>query len=154
MVAPLARRPAEVTLPVRTVEASDLSDLAQLMHDAYAGTIDVTGDETLADSENEIRQYLVGSHGPALLDCSYLAEEHGIPVSTSLVCLFQDAPLLAFTFTEPSWQGRGLATNLVQLSMNALSARGFQQLHLFVTVGNEPAMRIYEKLGFQALDDA
>jgi len=148
MTAPLVRRPAGVGLPVRTVEPSDLPDLAYLMHDAYAGTIDVTGDETLEGARSELAAYLGGSHGPPLLDCSYLAEENNLPVCASLICLYQDAPLLAFVFTEPSWKGRGLATNLIQLSMNTLSARGFAQLHLSVTLGNDPAIHIYEKLGF------
>jgi GNAT superfamily N-acetyltransferase len=152
MVAPLARRPAGVDLPVRTVEPDDLGDLAHLMLDAYTGTIDFSGEETLSDAERELEAYFGGTYGPPLLDCSFVAEDGRLPVCTSLICLFEDAPLLAFTFTEPSWQGKRLATNLIQLSMNALSARGYTSLRLFVTVGNDPAIHIYEKLGFQEIE--
>jgi GNAT superfamily N-acetyltransferase len=48
----------------------------------------------------------------------------------------------------PGYQGRGLGRRLMETSMHALRARGFNSISLTVTSGNTHAVRLYEKLGF------
>lgn len=152
MEASLDPREVRPELPFRNPTPDDLADLAELMLDAYRGTIDWRGDETLEDAIDEMRSYFDGASGQPLLDCSFMVEDHGLPVSASLISLYHGAPLLAFSFTEPSYASRGLATTLVQLSMNALASRRYRSLRLAVTRGNEPAERVYEKLGFREIE--
>lgn len=153
MAAMLVRRSAEINLPVRNPGPEDVVDLAELMLDAYRGTIDVSGDETLADALEEVRSYFAGGSGTPLLDCSYVVEADGFLAGACLISMYHDEPLLAYSFTGPEWKGRGYASALVQLSMNALAANGFTTLALWVTSGNHPAEHIYEKLGFAEQDN-
>jgi ribosomal protein S18 acetylase RimI-like enzyme len=46
------------------------------------------------------------------------------------------------------FRGRGLGTRLAAQAMEAAFARGFRRIELEVYVSNEPAIRLYEKLGF------
>ncbi len=149
LTTPLQRKPVTVSRLVRNPEPDDLEDLAILMLDAYAGTIDASGEETLEDARTEIRNVFEGVYGEPLLDASYVALEDDTPVAVTLVTLYEGAPFLAFVFTGASWKGQGLAPALIQLSMNALAAREYDRLALVVTRGNEAAMRIYKRMGFE-----
>jgi GNAT superfamily N-acetyltransferase len=149
LAAPLARRPAELRLPCHNPGLEDVSNLAELMLDAYRGTIDASGDETPADALAEVESYFAGESGEPLLACSFVAEEDGFPVSACLISLYQDLPLVAYSFTGAAWKGRGYATALLQLAMNCLAAHGYERLALWVTHGNADAEHIYAKLGFR-----
>lgn len=142
-------REVRLDLTFRHPDQADLADIAELMLDAYRGTIDSSGNETLDDALAETQSYFDGASGQPLRDCSYVAEDNGLPVGATLVSLYDGLPLLAYCFTEPSYTGQGLATTLVRLSMNALVARGYSTLRLVVTVGNTPAERVFEKVGFR-----
>lgn len=146
--ASLQRKPVAIERPIRNVDPDLLEDLAILMLDAYAGTIDVSGEETLDDARAEVGRALDGNYGKPLLDASFVALEDDTPVAATLVTLYGGAPFLAFVYTGASWKGQGLGPALIQLSINALAAYGYDCLTLFVTRGNEPAMRIYERMGF------
>lgn len=51
----------------------------------------------------------------------------------------------------PGYQGRGLGRRLMEASMQALRMRRFTTVSLTVTSGNERAVRLYEKLGFNTV---
>lgn len=133
--------------PVRPVTHADVSALVALMFDAYRGTIDDEGD-TPDDARAEVRRTLDGAYGDFLPACSFAVEEGGRMLAATLVTRWQGAPLLAFVMTHPNAKGRGLATYLIQQSSIALLDQGYDELYLFVTEGNVPAQRVYERLGF------
>jgi RimJ/RimL family protein N-acetyltransferase len=151
MAAAIVTREVRPAIAFRHPAPLDVADIGELMLDAYRGTIDFSGDETLADAIAETQSYFDGASGEPLLDCSFIAEDNGLPVCASLITVYDGFPLLAYSFTEPGYTGRGLATALVQLSMNALAAHGHDTLRLVVTLGNTPAERVYEKLGFRKI---
>jgi ribosomal protein S18 acetylase RimI-like enzyme len=51
----------------------------------------------------------------------------------------------------PGYQGRGLGRRLMEASLRALRVRRFSAVSLTVTSGNERAVLLYEKLGFQTV---
>ena len=51
----------------------------------------------------------------------------------------------------PGYQGRGLGRRLMEASLRALRLRKFTAVSLTVTSGNERAVRLYEKLGFETV---
>ena len=51
----------------------------------------------------------------------------------------------------PGYQGRGLGRRLMEASLRALRIRKFTAVSLTVTSGNERAVRLYEKLGFETV---
>jgi ribosomal protein S18 acetylase RimI-like enzyme len=51
----------------------------------------------------------------------------------------------------PGYQGRGLGRRLMEASLRALRVRHFTTVSLTVTSGNERAVLLYEKLGFQTV---
>ena len=73
-------------------------------------------------------------------------------MSATLVTVWEERPLLAFVMTDPIHKRRGMGTFLVRKTIDALIDRGYEELDLFVTRTNEPAIRIYERLGFRDVE--
>ncbi len=115
------------------------------MLDAYRGTIDYEG-ETLAEALAEVDSWFASPS--RLVDQSLVAIEAGLVVSAALLSRVDDMPLVAYLYTDPAWKGRGLAEGLMRALMTSLAASGHERIHLWVTAGNTPAERIYERLGF------
>jgi GNAT superfamily N-acetyltransferase len=153
LVASTAAEPRPGDLPVgitvRAANATDRDQLAALMLDAYRGTIDFDGTETLDVALAEVDGWLAGESGAPLLEHSLVAASGRAIVGAALLTMFEGLPLVAYTYTAPSWKGRGVSTALLRRSMASLAAAGFERVALFVTAGNEPAERIYERLGFR-----
>jgi len=130
--------------------AGDLLAVSQLMLDAYRGTIDDDG-ETLEDAMSEVQKTFASEYGTFWEDCSFLIERDGQALSAILVTLWREAPIISFVMTHPSAKNQGLAALLIKQSINALLARGYTELYLFVTKGNLAAQHLYEKLGFRVV---
>ena len=130
----------------------DLDDLAALMLDAYRGTIDADGSETLEDARTEVRGYLAAKSGEPMLEHSHLAFDGDKLVGAILVSRFDGTPLLAYAMTAAAHKGRGIATQLTRRALDSLRGAGDRQMHLWVTAGNADAEHMYERLGFRDVD--
>ncbi|MFC1683343.1 GNAT family N-acetyltransferase [Candidatus Zixiibacteriota bacterium] len=142
----------ETSPAARSISRDDLPALGELMLAAYRDTIDYEG-ETLKEAVAEVRGTLDGQYGPFLGDCSFLIEEKGQLLAACMITWSAElkAPLLTFSMTRPKAQRRGMGTMLIKTSINALVDRGHRDLYLVVTEGNAPALHLYEKMGFRAV---
>lgn len=147
--------PAEQQLlALRPLVEDDAPGLADLMLAAFRGTVDDEG-EDLDQARDEVRRTFAGSYGRLLWNASFVVEgERATPafLSASVITFWQDLPLLSFSVTHPQAERRGLATALIRQSARTLTGQGYARLDLFVTRGNAPAERLYEKLGFHDVD--
>jgi pimeloyl-ACP methyl ester carboxylesterase/GNAT superfamily N-acetyltransferase len=136
--------------PCRPVTTDDIPALAQLVLDAYAGTIDDEG-ETLDEALQAMRDTFAGTStwGKLLHTCSYVIEEGGQALACTLVTAWHTQPLLAYVMTHPAAQRRGMGRFLIRKSIEALLAQSYRELTLFVTKGNLPAQHLYDTLGFE-----
>lgn len=137
----------------RPATIEDAAILGRLMDRAYTGTIDHEG-ETPDQCEAEMRGTMLDKYGPFLDFASFIITESGQALSASLVTYWKEKPLLAFSMSDPSAQGKGYAGFLIERSIAALAARGYPELYLVVTEGNSPAEHLYRKLGFSFLGAA
>jgi len=115
------------------------------MLDAYRDTIDYDG-ETLVEAVAEVDAWFASSG--RLIEDSLVAIEGGEVASAILLSDADRMPLVAYLYTGAAWKGRGIAEGLLRSVMVALAATGRERIHLWVTAGNSPAERIYERLGF------
>jgi ribosomal protein S18 acetylase RimI-like enzyme len=144
----------------RVPVATDAAALARLMLDSYAGTIDDAG-ETLHDAVGEVAKLLAGDFG-AFDAAASLVVERDSPDGRTLASATlitrntgsMKGPIgvgeafLAFSMTAPAFKRQGLARAGLVATMSCLRERGEARLHLVVTRANEPALRLYESLGF------
>jgi ribosomal protein S18 acetylase RimI-like enzyme len=147
----LAEQTFSKTWPCRAISPADAPALGQLLVEAYRGTVDYEG-ETVEQATEEVIGMLGSKYGDFMTSSSFLVEVERQPVAACLITFWQEAPLVTVLMTHPSYKGQGLGTFLMRQSINALQAQGYQDLCLFVTVGNDDAQHIYEKLGFVVVD--
>lgn len=135
----------------RPIGRSEAPALGGLMLAAYRGTVDDEG-ETEADAVAEVEQTLSGEYGTFLADCSFAVDDDARIVGASLVTLWEGLPIYAHVAVHPDTKRRGLGTFLMAISGNALMQAEYAHVDLFVTEKNEPAVRLYRKIGFQVVD--
>jgi len=138
----------------RPMLATDAAALSDLMFEAYRGSIDDHG-ESREDARAEIEKTFSGGYGRMLWEASFVAsdlQDDRKLAGASLLTLWRDAPLLAFSMTRPTQRRAGLARSLIVTSAHALILHGHTNLTLVVTTGNTPAERLYESLGFEVTE--
>jgi ribosomal protein S18 acetylase RimI-like enzyme len=127
----------------------DKLELAQLLLDAYRGTIDQE-EESIEQALAEIVRTFAGEYGPFMPAASRVVEREGKLVSATLLTRWKDRPFIAYAVTHPQWQRQGLAKSSVLSAMHAVHAGGDELLSLVVTLKNEPAFTLYQSLGFKS----
>lgn len=131
----------------RSPTEHDKLELAQLLLDAYRGTIDQE-QETIDQALAGVQRTFGGEYGPFMRAESRVVEREGKLVSATLLTRWQDRPFIAYAVTHPHWQRQGLARSSMLSAMHALHVSGNELLSLVVTLKNEPALNLYESLGF------
>jgi RimJ/RimL family protein N-acetyltransferase len=142
---------APPSLGVRAARAEDAAALAELMLDAYRGTIDYDG-ETLEEAQAEVQAYLAGERGGTpYLEASRLGFVGETLVTACLVGDWEERqqPLVAYVMTRARWKNRGLGTAMAYRALEALARSGHSSVRAVVTEGNLPSERLAVRLGFQ-----
>jgi ribosomal protein S18 acetylase RimI-like enzyme len=132
------------TVPTRTVMGDDLEGLAQLMLDAYRGTIDYE-DEDLDDALAEVRAFFERDH--PLTDHSFVAEIDGVIVSAVLVSLEDAEPFIGYVMTLAGYKNQGLARLVTAESLASLARAGYPRTVFYITDGNRPSEALFRSLG-------
>ncbi len=137
------------------MRTEDADALAQLMLDSYRGSVDDTG-ETLQDARGAVAQLFSGDFGAPDPELCLVVDDGTALAAATIVTRDRVAPpplkpgeaFLAFSMTAPTWKRKGLARAGLTHVIDVLRTRGESRLHLVVTRTNEPAMRLYQSLGF------
>jgi predicted N-acetyltransferase YhbS len=134
---------------MRALTPDDRDGLAQLMLDAYTGTIDYEG-ESIVEAREAVDDWL----GDApLLSHSFGATIDGRVVSAVLVMTLDDAPFVSIVMTAPEHKGSGLGRAVVGASLESLRTEHHSTATLYITEGNEPSERLFASLGAVRADD-
>lgn len=135
---------------VRNVGPDDLEALAQLMLDAYRGTIDYD-DETYEDAEGEVRSFF--ENDPAL-EHSYLVEVDGSVVSAVLVSMLDGDPFIGYVMTHPDLKGSHIGRRLVHHALSRAESAGHRRAVFYITAGNHPSEALFASLGAVAVAES
>lgn len=137
---------------IRQVHRKDIDLLAAAFLDAYIDTIDYEG-ETPKEAVNEIQHAFDGAYGKLVLKASFCLRIEKEIVSTIFVFLDEETLMIGFMTTKASYKKKGYGEVLLKYTLNKLQQLHFQQVVLYVTKGNHPAQKLYEKLGFKYIED-
>ena len=137
---------------LRPFDEHNKTVLADLFYEGFNDTIDAEYDNRKAYSV-EIQAVMDGRYGQFLPSCSYFSQTPKRVNGVTMVTLFRSVPLLAYVVTAPEWQGKGVATTLIQASEQALVRQGYKTLYLVVTKQNYRASSLYRTLGFREVGE-
>lgn len=133
----------------RHPSSADTQIVAELMLDAYRGTIDYDG-ETIDDAIREVDSYFSHQDSSWLAD-SWLGFIENHLACASLVGFWKDrsAPIISYVMTSPQWKGKHLATSGVLRSLRSLAKKKYTKVYAVITEGNVPSERVFTKIGFR-----
>jgi hypothetical protein len=141
---------APAGLSLRTPEIGDLHPLAELMLEAYRGTIDYEG-ETITDAVDEVQRYLAaGAGNQALLEYSAVVSDGTMLVCACLVMHWgrRNCPMIGYIISHPLWKRHGLARRVVAESLCRLANDGHPEVRTIITKGNVASEGLFLSLGF------
>jgi ribosomal protein S18 acetylase RimI-like enzyme len=150
-VSPLvkAEKPA---LPMAHPEAMDVDEVATFLRAAYEGHLEQQFGMHVGSAE-EWTDYVTaiwkGTNGTYIPLASWLVRDDAGIAGASLASHWMGAPLLTEIGVRKDRRGQGIARDLLRATTNALIDLEHDRLALYVTIGNDPAIRLYESLGFR-----
>lgn len=139
--------PSRLIEGCRALTKRDGALIGGLLFEAYRGTVD-DGGETLQEAVKEGEKTVQGGYGPLLWNASFIVDIDGQARAMSVVTLYDEQPLLAFSATHPQHQRQGYARGLIEKTLHSLAEQGVHELNLAVTLDNTPALRLYQSMGF------
>ena len=148
LTAPLGSQPS-TNGDLRPLTTGDRDSLAQLMLDAYTGTIDYEG-ESIVEAREAVDDWF---RDAPLLGQSFGAEIDGRLVSAVLAMTLDDAPFISIVMTAPEHKGYGLGRAVVATSLESLRAEHHGAVTLYITEGNAPSERLFASLGAVEVPD-
>ena len=143
-------------MDLRPLNPADAPEYRELMLEAYTLAADAftsTAEERAAEPMAWWEKRIAGASG---LSESFGAFLEGRLVGTVALEYTtkpktRHAALVLGMYVRPAARGHGAGRALMQAAIAAARARdGIERLHLTVTEGNTPALRLYESVGFAA----
>lgn len=120
---------------------------AEVFFAAFSGGVGDYGKRDTEQHLNSIQNYLENT--PILEASSVIRDKKsGNIVTICLVSEYAGHASLNFVVTHPDYQGHGLSRRAIEYALNALYGKSPWMI-LAVTTDN-PAMKLYEKMGFKA----
>jgi hypothetical protein len=135
------------------VQPANLMPLAELMLDAYLGTIDYEG-ESLPEAVGEIEGYFSpAAENPALLGASVIVAEGETVLCACLVKEWaaRSCPLVGYVICRAERKGRGLATAALHETLRLLRQAQYREVRAVITEGNLPSERLFLAAGFERI---
>jgi len=151
MEAPTATGKASGPLPLRHPDEVDVTDLPEFFMDVYDEHLEQKFGLHVGPIE-EWRGYITGilkgETGGFLPLASWIARDGAI-AGAILVTLWMGMPLVSELGVRRDVRGGGLGGALLRAGSHALRELDYDRLSLYVTIGNDPAIRLYESQGFR-----
>jgi ribosomal protein S18 acetylase RimI-like enzyme len=138
-------------MPLAHPEALDVDDVASFLMVAYEGHLEQRFGMHVG-SPDEWTDYVTsiwkGENGAYMPLASWLTKDEQGIAGVALASNWMGAPLLAEIGVRKDRRGQGIARALLVATMNALVDLDHDTLALYVTIGNDPALKLYTALGF------
>lgn len=151
MEAPVVRGKARMEGTIVRPSLLDLDAVGRLLCDAYRGTLDGEG-KGLRGARAEAKKLMSGGYGRYARRLSRAVVRDGRWMGACLL-IETKAPrefLIGHIVVHPDARGQGLGRALLQAAMNDLAAARIRRVALWVTLGNDAALGLYDALGFRA----
>lgn len=136
---------------VRAIASVDLEELGRLYFESYDPGVAC---DTIAEAIEDIQASFDGDYGRLLWEASLVAVDDGRLIGAVMTVDrppwegLPDCPMIIELFVDRDHRSRGIGRGLVRRSMGVLRATGERRVSLRVDPANEPAMRLYQSLGF------
>ncbi len=137
----------------RPIVREDLEALATLHAAAYRDRFDrylfLESEDEVVDARNLVSGVFDGRWGELAAEGSRAIEAGGRMVAATLAARRPRGTLILDVMVDPKVQGQGFGRAVLSASVRGALEAGAGPIHLNVTDGNVPALRLYRSLGFE-----
>lgn len=133
---------------IRPIVAADAEGLAELLLEAYRGTIDYEGEE-IDEAREAIAEFLADA---PMLGASMIAFVENAAASAVLVMSLDGCPFISYVISHPTHKRTGLARRVVTAACHELVGSGEVEVRFFITDGNVASEALFGTLGAVRLD--
>jgi GNAT superfamily N-acetyltransferase len=151
MACMIERHKNNVGHSIRRVTYDDKERIAKAMLNAYMGTVDQQED-TFEEALCEVENIFNDKYGSLITEASLMINGRSEVAAIIFITLYKETPLIIELFTCKNYYKQGMATSLINASMNELLDIGYNQLCLYVKEDNKDAIQLYRKLGFEIVE--
>lgn len=154
MEAPIDRTCFAPPEPLRPARRDRLEEIVDVLMAAYEGHMEQAFGMHVGSREDwtgYVRAVFDGEVGRYLENASFVSESDGVIHAVILTTHWMGSPLVADLGVRPPTRRRGLGRALAMRTKNALSHAREDRIALYVTLGNDPATRLYARLGFRVV---
>jgi GNAT superfamily N-acetyltransferase len=158
---PIFSQPLRDGEQLRPIRAEDERGLAELFIDAFDDAVEFAGcpdDAYRQDAQDSLASFFgkptqrpYNARPLGLLDASFLIELGEQILAAVLVRSIRRGPIIEPVMVRPVHQRRGLATALLDASLQSLNACGVPVLYSQCHLGNAASLAWHEKNGFQEI---
>lgn len=123
---------------IREASYSDLEDIVEIERRCF--------DINTAYSKRQLKYLLTKANG----DCFAIGDESSL--NGFIMISYKKGSTVAGIETidvDPSFQGKGIGTSLLEAAEKSMKSNGIEKIRLEVSIGNNVAIRFYEKAGFR-----
>lgn len=158
----LAHDPVQAKFRIRPATQDDLQAIADINRRAWAGGM--TTQELLEQRHGPIDgcswiEHIVDAVTTHLAQpdvTTFVAEQEGQVVGYAAAQIKReespsDVGIVSYNAVHPDYRGRGIGTALIKAVVSHLKEQGARVLVVWTLEADEPACRIYERLGFKEL---
>ncbi len=151
------RRVPDSGVPLKPPEEQEVPKLARFFMDVYEGHIEQSFGLHVG-SEGDFRGFVTGilrgETGRFMPEASFVALDGERLTGAILVTYWMEGAMVAELGVVPARRRQGLGKALLAAASTRLDALGEPRWALYVTVGNEPAIRLYRSFGFEQAGSA
>jgi len=156
--AELSNKPTSKGLRIDPWSDAVFEAAARLIHLAYADHVDGEINDQYRSEAGGMKFLrnivLLPGCGQFLPEASFIVRPATSDELVGMVLTSTVAPRVGHTTqicVMPGYQGHGIGRRLMERSVAALRRRGYESLSLTVTAINQPALQLYEHLGFRVI---
>lgn len=148
----VTRRHPVPEVALKPPEEAEVPKLVRFFMDVYAGHMEQAYGMHVG-SEEDWRGYVTGllrgDAGRFMPEASFVCLEGDRLTGALLVSFWMEAPMIAELGVAPDRRRKGVARALMAVASTRLAALEEPRWALYVTVGNDPALRLYRSFGFE-----
>lgn len=146
------RRLPAAEIPLKPPEEGEIPQLARFFQEVYEGHMEQSYGMhvgTEEDFRRLVSAILRGETGRFMPDASFISSSGERLTGAILVTEWMEGPMVAELGVAPGWRRRGVGRALLSAASTRLASLGDERWGLYVTVGNDPATRLYRSFGFE-----
>lgn len=152
---------AGVTIVIRDFAERDIDEVIECAKESFVEELEIEGFDQ--DNWRRLVRWRFSIFGRVLLGCLklldreplkfFVADVDGKAVGTTMVTKLRNIGYIQLVMIHPNFRRKGIASELMKSAIQYIQKRKLAKAVLHVSATNDPAKKLYDKLGFKKFEE-